>query len=106
MRTSNWPDDGPAVPLSFATTATSTVAGRAPAVVKVPWSVAIQRWYRTRSPCGAETTRCCGVEELNHKIVWCGVGTAYRIPGETSHASQPRTPSTSRRRMRHMRHGP
>jgi hypothetical protein len=28
-------------------------------------------------------------------------GTAYRIPGESSHASQPRTPSTKKRRMRH-----
>ena len=27
-------------------------------------------------------------------------GTAYRIPGEMSHVSQPRTPSTSRRHMR------
>jgi hypothetical protein len=33
-------------------------------------------------------------------------GTAYRIPGETSHASQPRTPSTSKRRMRRMRQQP
>jgi hypothetical protein len=31
------------------------------------------------------------------------IGTAYRIPSETSHASQPRSPSTSKRRMRHMR---
>jgi len=31
------------------------------------------------------------------------VGTAYRIPSKTSHASQPRTRSTSKRRMRHMR---
>lgn len=33
-------------------------------------------------------------------------GTAYRIPSETSHASQPRSPSTSMRRMRHMRQDP
>jgi hypothetical protein len=31
------------------------------------------------------------------------IGTAYRIPGETSHASQPRTRSASRRHMRRMR---
>jgi hypothetical protein len=31
------------------------------------------------------------------------IGTAYRIPSETSHASQPRSPSTSRRRMRRMK---
>jgi integrase len=31
-------------------------------------------------------------------------GTAYRIPGETSHASQPRTPSTRKRNVRRMRH--
>jgi Protein of unknown function (DUF402) len=31
------------------------------------------------------------------------IGTAYRIPGETSHVSQPRSPSTSKRRMRRMR---
>jgi len=30
-------------------------------------------------------------------------GTAYRIPSATSHASQPRSPSTSKRRMRRMR---
>jgi hypothetical protein len=29
-----------------------------------------------------------------------------RIPGETSHASQPRSPSTKRRSMRHMRQDP
>jgi len=34
------------------------------------------------------------------------LGTAYRIPSETSHASHPRSPSTSRRRMRHMRQDP
>jgi hypothetical protein len=28
-------------------------------------------------------------------------GTAYRIPGESSHVSQPRSPSTKKRRMRH-----
>jgi hypothetical protein len=39
------------------------------------------------------TTTCCG-------------STAYRIPGETSHASQPRTASTSKKRMRHMRQNP
>ena len=33
-------------------------------------------------------------------------GTAYRIPGETSHVSQPRSRSTSKRRMRHMRRDP
>jgi hypothetical protein len=32
-------------------------------------------------------------------------GTAYRIPGEMSHVSQPRTPSASKRRMRRMRQG-
>jgi hypothetical protein len=31
------------------------------------------------------------------------VGTAYRIPSETSDASQPRSPSRSKRRMRRMR---
>jgi len=31
-------------------------------------------------------------------------GTAYRIPGEASHASQPRSPSPVRRHMRRMRH--
>jgi hypothetical protein len=30
-------------------------------------------------------------------------GTAYRIPGETSHVSQPRLPSTTKRHMRRMR---
>jgi hypothetical protein len=33
-------------------------------------------------------------------------GTAYRIPGESSHASQPRSPSATRRHMRRMRHDP
>jgi len=28
------------------------------------------------------------------------LGTAYRIPSEKSHVSQPRSPSTSKRRMR------
>ena len=28
------------------------------------------------------------------------IGTAYRIPGDPSHASQPRPPSTAKRRMR------
>jgi hypothetical protein len=31
------------------------------------------------------------------------IGTAYRIPSETCHASQPRQPSSAKRRMRHMR---
>jgi hypothetical protein len=31
------------------------------------------------------------------------IGTAYRIPGETSHASQARSAGASKRRMRHMR---
>jgi hypothetical protein len=31
------------------------------------------------------------------------IGTAYRIPSETSHASQPRTPRTAKRHMRRMR---
>ena len=31
------------------------------------------------------------------------IGTAYRISSESSHASQPRSPSTSKRRMRRMR---
>jgi hypothetical protein len=31
------------------------------------------------------------------------LGTAYRIPGETSHASQPRLPSTEGRRMRRIK---
>jgi hypothetical protein len=30
-------------------------------------------------------------------------GTAYRIPCEPSHVSQPRSLSTKQRRMRHMR---
>jgi hypothetical protein len=33
-------------------------------------------------------------------------GTAYRIPGETSHTSQPRLRSTSMRRMRRMEQEP
>ena len=33
------------------------------------------------------------------------LGTAYRIPSKTSHASQPCIPSTKKRRMRHMRSG-
>ena len=31
------------------------------------------------------------------------IGTAYRIPSKTSHVSQPRSPSTKKRRMRRMR---
>ena len=31
------------------------------------------------------------------------IGTAYRIPSETSHVSQPRTRSTTKRHMRRMR---
>ena len=34
------------------------------------------------------------------------IGTAYRIPCEPSHASQPRSPSNSRRHMRRMRQDP
>jgi integrase len=34
------------------------------------------------------------------------IGTAYQIPGETSHASQPRSRSTKKRHMRHMRQDP
>jgi hypothetical protein len=35
-----------------------------------------------------------------------GFGTAYRIPGEMSHVSQPRSRSTSKRHMRRMRQDP
>jgi hypothetical protein len=34
------------------------------------------------------------------------IGTAYRIPSEPSHASQPRSASTSKRRMRRKKHDP
>ena len=34
------------------------------------------------------------------------IGTAYRIPGESSHASHPRSSSTARRRRRRMRQNP
>lgn len=38
---------------------------------------------------------------------WTGLfGTAYRILGRSSHASQPRLPSATRRRMRRMRQDP
>ncbi len=33
-------------------------------------------------------------------------GTAYRIPSELSHASQPRSPSNTMRRMRRMKQDP
>ena len=34
------------------------------------------------------------------------IGTAYRIPGEMSHVSQPRSSSASKRRERRMRQDP
>lgn len=56
----------------------------------------VQRRKRTRRSPDSRSESGLGVK----------IGTAYRIPGETSHASQPRSPSTSKRHMRRMRQDP
>ena len=47
--------------------------------------------------------RSAGNEEARSDLrsgLKMSAGTAYRIPSESSHASHPRSPSTTRRRMR------
>ena len=73
-----------------------------------------------RAPAGSAAGRCRMKVHPRHSVrivcipsrtgeFWCsggGIGTAYRIPGKTSHVSQPRSPSAKKRRMRHMRQDP
>ena len=63
-------------------------------------------WYRTALAdvrFGENRKMLRLVGDLEHNMLWWQGGTAYRIPSEPSHASQPRSRSTSKRRMRRMR---
>jgi len=70
--------------------------------------------YSTNQPDAAGRDRSSVLSRLHgtrehpsrHDRVHKRAGTAYRIPGETSHASQPRSRGTTKRRMRHMRQDP